>query len=174
MALKSEKKKIGSTTYQYTQQSFSDATRLFSVLAATVGESAALFAQVIGAAKNPDEELPDDLLGKLIASVLAKLSDADKILDIVGRINQGGIAYVQGTKGQAALTLRDHDVAEHHFSANFEDLPEWIAFALEVQFGNFFGSLKKRAVDAQAKAFAVREAQRDHLSPKASENIGGS
>lgn len=174
MALKSEKKKIGSTTYQYTQQKFSDATRLFSVLAASVGDSAALFAQVIGSAKGGDDNVPEDLLGKLIGSVLEKLGDADKVLDIIARINAGGIAYVQGAKGQVAMNLADAEIAEVHFSSNFEDLPEWLAFALEVQFGNFFASLRKRASATQAKAAALQEATKDHLSPKVSAIGGGS
>jgi hypothetical protein len=118
-----------------------------SAVVACVGESLAplaglgLDALVKAKAGAQDLEVPADILARVVSGVASKLGNSAQVLDVIRRINAGGIAFTGQGKAATAVDLAQGENAELHFASHFDELPGWIRFALETQFGPFLKSL---------------------------------
>lgn len=122
MAFKSEAKQIGAYTYKVTQL---DAIR---------GRRAAVrLGKVIAPALDADS-ISVDSIGKMLAKALGSLTedDFDYFCDLLSAQTS---VKGPGFKGEPQLA----DVFATHFADRYADMVQWLAFALKVQFGSFFG-----------------------------------
>jgi hypothetical protein len=117
-------------------------------------------------------------LGKMLAPALAKAAEGGSLKSIMGadlsQIDLSGMAQmlvdrldedalVRIVEDLAAVTtFSDHGkdwpnlgaAYDIHFAGRLASLAKWLAFALEVQFGDFFGVLGSLAKSGAAQAIA--------------------
>ena len=104
--LRTAKKKIGNTTYEYTCQKLTPATELLTFCVKHIGEP---LVAVLAAGADTDA-------GKAAAAIVSKIGDAGIVLELVRRVNEGGKATIKGTDGKDTIVLlSDENVSEAFF-----------------------------------------------------------
>jgi len=145
MPLKTAKKKIGSTTYEYTQQPLTPAMEILSFVTKHLGEP--LVPLLRGGL---DSNIPGEALERAASSLVSKVGDSALMLELVKRLNVGGKAHFAGSDGQPRTVVLAMDESEIFFAERPDEVLPWVAFALEMQVGPFFGSvLRSLGLDHQ-------------------------
>ncbi len=133
MGLETKDRTIGDTTYYVTQMPSSRArkllVRLFKIIGPTIG------ALTEGSTAGKISEIKVKVICDVLASVAANMGD-DDLEFFVREILTGGFVKYATASGQPTMSL---EVAEIHFVGKTHDLLRLIGFALEVNFGGFFG-----------------------------------
>ena len=147
MALKTAEKRIGENIYVYTQQPLDQALEFQAALLNVCGNAvASLFAGGMSA------EIDGRLLSSTIASLFANLGADDKLKRLIECANKGGLAYLKANKATAPVFLSNHSDSQTHFGEFYHELPEWIVFAVQAQFGPFGESVMRLISAAVQKA----------------------
>jgi len=129
MNLKTDDKMIGDfkvTVRQFpAMRAFALLTRLLETIGPALGELAAL---------DPNTQL--DLAGAAFANVFAKL-DSKKAVELVPEILAGTAVLVPDDKGGREYSLQKRENIDIVFSGHLAALFQSIAFAVQVNFGDF-------------------------------------
>ncbi len=131
MGLRSERRTIGEHEYEVTQLPSSKGrrllVRLFKVLGPAFGELTA------GGAKNVDE-VDSGALARAIQELALRIT-SDDLEDVVQELARTTRIRMGDKEPELA------SVMELHFAGRYDELIRWLAFALEVNYGSFFGGL---------------------------------
>jgi len=142
MNLKSETKTIGGYTYKVTALNAVDGRKVFVRMTKAVGPA-------IAAASDGNEAAA---LGVLIDGL--NEADLDFFCEKFAEVTE----VWGGDYGDKGRTLKN--VFMSHFSANYFEMCEWLAFAFEVNYSSFFTGMatmlteRKTAKEKEAKAAA--------------------
>ncbi len=147
MGLKSYEKKIGENLYVYTQQRLDDVIEFQSAIVSVCGDAVSnLFASGVNA------ELSGAVLSASIASLVANLRTDSGVKKLIDCANKGGTVYLKCNKGSAPVFLHSHGDAQLHLGEFYNELPEWLVFAIQSQFGPFGESVVRLISGALRKA----------------------
>jgi hypothetical protein len=124
MQLSTQKKKIGPYEYRVTQLDALAGRALFIRLAKIAGPAFGSFD-----AKNPQKSIAD-VFGKVAAGLSEE--DLTVFCDVLGRSTE----VAGGEYSERSPQL--NDVFALHFAGKYLEMFQWLAFALEVNFGSFF------------------------------------
>ena len=125
MAFKTEEKKIGPCTYKVTQLGAIKGRAAFLRLVKVLGP-------MLGGAVDQDGKVRDkDFdLGKLFASMTLDEDDLTYFCDLFGERT-----FVVKPDGKMP---RLDNVFDEHFAGQYIDMVQWLAFAVKVNFADFF------------------------------------
>lgn len=89
----------------------------------------------IGEAMQGADDLDLSVAGKVIANLAETVSEADYDY-LVDTFAKTSAVDIDGK----TIPLHTEGVLDVHFAGSYVELGQWIAFAIEVNFGNFFGA----------------------------------
>lgn len=143
MGLKQEERRIGDVTYRVTQLGVTPGKKLLVRLVKLIGPVIAKGAD--GASESVSLRGPG--LARMILEFCERLTleDLDEFCSVLS-------AQTEYSVGDGRwLVLKNQ--FELHFAGKYDELFQWLAFALEVQFGGFFsvlGGLRDRHASQEA------------------------
>ena len=140
MALKSENKEIMGDTYVVTQFQATKALRVLTELGRFVGPSLGMLADIEDMKSLKEMKFPPDLISKAI-SALVDRADADSVEALIRDL----ASSTQVQVGSKDKLQNLPNIFEMHFAgSSLPNMFEWLKFALEVHFSDFFGYLAGR------------------------------
>lgn len=131
--IRTEERRLGTTNYKVTQLGASAGMQLLVRLTKVLGPSVGELTKTGGAANILDAR------GDAVAGAIAELAknltyeDLAHTCDVLGEFTEVGL------EGGKWIRL-NRDNRELHFAGNYGELMRWLVFALEVNFGSFFGA----------------------------------
>jgi hypothetical protein len=132
---------IGTRGYVYhvTQFGAREGGRVLVRLLKLVGGAA-------GEAVQSEDDIDMGTIGKMIANLAESVSEADfdMLVDTFMKTT-----HVSGGDYRAPMPLAAEGVFDLHFAGAYAELGQWLLFAIEVNFGSFFG---EAGIVRQAKA----------------------
>lgn len=133
MALEKESLTLGDFRYEVTQFGAKEGRRVLFRLTKMLGPAAA------GLVKGSKKDDPWARLGTALTSVLesAKEEDFEYLCDALSRVTKVYKRLESSTGQEIALDLEK--VFDSHFRGRFQDMLAWLAFAIKVNFADFFG-----------------------------------
>jgi hypothetical protein len=129
--IQSQERTIGGTTYKVTQLGASTGLQLLVRLTKVLGPSIGELTKTGGANIL-------DAKGDAVAGAIAKLAEHLTYEDLAHTCDVLG-EFTEILNGAKAMKLT-REARELHFAGNYGELMRWIVFALEVNFGSFFGA----------------------------------
>ena len=119
----------------------------------------------IGEALQGADDLDMSVAGKVIANLADTVSegDYDYLIDTFAKVSA---VEIEGKP----VPLHNEGVLDVHFAGAYVELGQWLAFAIEVNFGNFFdaaGIVKAKAASGRPASASVAQAE---ASPSISQN----
>lgn len=136
--LKSEDRVIGEHTYRVTQLPVSKGRRLLAQLFKVLGPS-------IGELAKDARPVADPSLGSLGRGTLADAvrAFADRLEpELLDVLSEQMAAQTQLVLNGGARVIPFAPELEFHFAGRYDEMFQWIGFALEVNFGSFFHVLR--------------------------------
>lgn len=142
MAIEKHTRDIGAFTYEVSTLDALKGRRAFVRLFNTMGNV------LTGAETNED----------LIANLMSKLTaaDLDHFCDLFG-----AVTTVTGGDYGDKTPLLTGATFQSHFAGNYLDLAEWLAFCIEVNFGNFFSGVEGLMARVAPKLAATMEPKKE-------------
>lgn len=145
--LETREKQIGGVTYKVTQLSCTEGERVFLRVLDISGEPVAAFLRGIA-----DGSKAPELVG---------MASAFEVISKRLRAREEDYFYVRNKLAASTSVVvgsnepKLPDILEHHFAGKYEQLAQWLAFALEVNYSGFFGG-SNGIGDVLRRAMATR------------------
>jgi hypothetical protein len=135
MAIETRERRIGDHTYRVTQFGAKQGRAMLVRLVKLGGPGVGSFVGGVGR-------------GDAMESALA-LGVGDALHDLAGRLNEAEIASMMDEFAKftvlvqsADVELRLSDILDDHFAGAYDEMLQWVRFALEVNFASFFVGTK--------------------------------
>lgn len=141
MALKLEKKRIGRFDYEVKQLGAIAGRDLLVRMSKMLGPA-------LGMILSGKASLAQAGAALASASQMLEPAELEHFCDVLGRSSS---VYVTEA-GKPAVKTLDLAYQELHFAGEYAEMFQWIGFAMEVNFGNFFAEAKALYASAQGES----------------------
>lgn len=144
MAFRTQDKRIGETLYRVTELPATRSLDMLIGLFKMIGPALGVVMDGVDTAKRTsladmlDAKLSGDAFARAAAELAARVN-TPQVQDMIAKL-RACTQYDPGGQGETFRNMTA-ETFDMHFAGRMHELFGWLAFALEVQFGDFFGSL---------------------------------